>query len=141
MTATKPHRGFTPTDAQRAFVAAAGAVGLPPEVICRMMPRAASDRVATDPATLDAQFAEERSAGPLYALRLIIARVLQRALIGEDRDAIAAQIAVFKSLTDWRRLGEAEERDGPDIDRLSPEERETLRALVAKATGEDASEA
>ena len=131
---------FVPTPAQRAFVAAANAVGLPREMICRMLPRGENGaRAALDPARLERHFAEELSPGTMLAARLVVARVLQCALAGDDREAISAQMAVFKTLEDWRALGDAQAEEGRKlaVDRLTREERDALRLLLEKAAAED----
>lgn len=131
---------FAPSEAQRAFVAAANAVGLPPALICRMLPRGEKGATAKiDPEKLERHFAEELSPGSMLAARLVVARVLQRALTGDDREAVSAQMTVFKTLGDWRALGDeqaAEDRQLA-VDRLTREERDALRELLDKAAAED----
>jgi hypothetical protein len=122
-----------PSDEQRAFVLAATAVGLPREMICQQMPRRRG-RAPLDPDKLDETFAEERQGGPMLALRFIVARVLHRALTGSGEDAVAAQMAVFKTVADWRQWGDvAAESDRYDMDRLTRAQRSTLRWLLTKA--------
>lgn len=130
---------FVPNEEQRAFVASALAVGLPRDVICRMLPRGGEDgNAALDPANLDRHFADEIAPGPMLALRLIIARVLQRALLDRDPDALYLQFAVFRSIKDWPKLGENDEDEpGLDVNRLTQSERRTLRRLMKKAVGEE----
>jgi hypothetical protein len=144
MAKAKPGRTpFVPSETQRAFVAAAAAVGLPPAMICRMLPPGVKGARATlDPSSLEQHFAEELKPETLLAARLVVARVLERALSGDDRVAISAQMAVFKTLDDWRGLGEsAREREGRRlaVDRLTRQERDTLRKLLAKASEDDLS--
>lgn len=125
---------FVPNEEQRAFVASALAVGLPRDVICRMLPRSDNDDPGLDPANLDRHFADEIAPGPMLALRLIIARVLQRALLDRDPDALYLQFAVFRSIKDWPKLGENDEDEpGLDVNRLTRSERRTLRKLLKKA--------
>lgn len=145
MAKAKPKRGatraaFAPSETQRAFVAAANAVGLPLPLICRMLPRGENGRAAAlQPAQLQRHFAEELSPDAMLATRLVVARVLQRALTGDDREAMSAQMAVFKTLADWRALGDADEAQEREleVDRLSRDERAALRQLLAKAAAED----
>ncbi len=142
MAKAKPGRApFAPSETQRAFVAAAAAVGLPPAMICRMLPRSAKGGRATlDPASLERHFAEELKPEAMLAARLVVARVLQRALAGDDRVAVSAQMAVFKTLENWRALGDgAREKEGRRlaVDRLTRQERDTLRKLLEKAAGKD----
>lgn len=128
---------FVPNQEQRAFVASALAVGLPRDVICRMLPRSGDGDPALDPANLDRHFADEIAPGPMLALRLIIARVLQRALLDRDPEALYLQFAVFRSFKDWPKLGESgEDEPGLDVNRLTRSERRTLRRLMQKAAGE-----
>jgi hypothetical protein len=141
MANSKPRRAaFVPSEAQRAFVVAAAAVGLPPAMICRLLPgRGKSGRAAIDLETLERHFAEELAPDTLLAARLVVARVLERALAGDDRGAISAQMAIFKTLDDWRSLGSearAAQARHLAVDRLTRQERDTLRKLLAKA-GED----
>ncbi|MGO8919864.1 MAG: hypothetical protein ACLQJR_28525 [Stellaceae bacterium] len=144
MAKAKSRRGagraaFVPSEAQRAFVAAANAVGLPLPLICRMLPRGEKGAPATvGPADLERHFAEELSPGSMLATRLVVARVLQRALTGDDREAMSAQMAVFKTLEDWRTLGDAQAaEDRLAVDRLTREERDALRQLLDKAAEAD----
>lgn len=145
MAKAKPKRGagravFIPSETQRAFVAAANAVGLPLPLICRMLPRGENGaHAALDPARLERHFAEELSPGTMLAARLVVARVLQRALSGDDREAMSAQMAVFKTMEDWRSLGDAQAAEGRKlaVDRLTREERDALRLLLEKAADED----
>jgi len=145
MTKAKLRRGagraaFVPTETQRAFVAAANAAGLPLPVICRMLPPDAKGaRAALTPESLARHFAEELSQDTMLAARLVVARVLLRALTGDDREAMSAQMAVFKTLEGWRALGEvqgAQERSLA-IERLSREDRDALRRLIDKAVAEE----
>lgn len=131
---------FAPTEEQRAFVAAAHAVGLTPAWICRMLPRGPKDgRGAITPANLARHFTEELRPDAMLATRLVALRVLQRALTGEGREAASAQLAVFKTLPDWRQLGEAGHAEARRlaVERLSRAEREALRALLEKAAETD----
>ncbi|MGO8919867.1 MAG: hypothetical protein ACLQJR_28540 [Stellaceae bacterium] len=75
----------------------------------------------------------------MLAARLVVARVLQRALTGDDREAMSAQMAVFKTLEDWRALGDgrATEPRQLAVDRLTREQRDALRQLLDKAAAED----
>jgi hypothetical protein len=139
-----PRAPFAPSEAQRAFVAAAAAVGLPPAMICSMLPgRARSGRGAIDVESLERHFAEELKPDTLLAARLVVARVLERALAGDDRGAISAQMAIFKTLDDWRTLGS--EARGAEarhlaVERLTRQERDTLRLLLAKASEDEPSD-
>lgn len=142
--AKPPRAPFAPSEMQRAFVAAAAAVGLPPAMICRMLPPGGKGgRAALDPESLERHFAEELKPESMLAARLVVARVLQRALAGDDRVALSAQMAVFKTLDDWRALGDsarAGEHRRLAVDRLTRQERDTLRKLLAKASEDDPSD-
>jgi hypothetical protein len=131
---------FAPTEEQRAFVTAARAVGLAPALICRLLPRGAKGaRDALTPASLARHFAEELRHDAMLAARLVVLRVLHRALTGDDRDAASAQLALFKTLPDWLQLGETEPAAAQrlDFDRLSRAERRALRTLIEKAVESD----
>jgi hypothetical protein len=135
MVKTSTSLGVAPTEEQRAFVIAATACGLPREIICQKMPRSEGEE-PLDPDTLDKHFAAERNAPPMLGIRLIIARVLFRALSGDDRDAFAAQMVLFKKVADWRLLSElSQAAEGPRIavERLTRTERTKLRRLLSKA--------
>ncbi|HZB90768.1 MAG TPA: hypothetical protein VE397_04955 [Stellaceae bacterium] len=130
---------FTPTEEQRAFVAAAAAVGLPPTLICRMLPAdGKGKRQALTPQALARHFAEELDPEAMIAARLVTLRVLQRALSGDDGGAASAQLAVFKTLEDWQRLGDASPASPRlAVERLSRDERDILRLLLDKAAESD----
>ncbi|HTV38625.1 MAG TPA: hypothetical protein VMF12_19505 [Xanthobacteraceae bacterium] len=127
--------GFVPSEEQRAFVAAATAVGLSPVVICRMLPRDESGkRAVLTPQGLARHFAEELDPDAMLAARLVALRVLQRALGSDEGSAASAQLAVFKTLQDWRSLGDASAAaQRLAVERLSRAERDTLRQLLDKA--------
>jgi hypothetical protein len=124
-----------PTAEQRAFVCAAAAVGLAPEAICREFPRGKKGMRAMTPDRLAERFADELKDGENMAARRVALRMLQRALVGDDREAMAAQMAVFKSLPDWRQLYHArpQEAEPLRVERLTDEERTELRRLIDKA--------
>jgi hypothetical protein len=127
--------GFVPSEEQRAFVAAATAVGLSPAVICRMLPPDAKGKHAVlTPQSLARHFAEELDPDAMLAARLVALRVLQRALGSDEGNAASAQLAVFKTLQDWRSLGDASAAaQRLAVERLSRAERDTLRQLLDKA--------
>lgn len=130
---------FTPTEEQRTFVAAAAAVGLPPALICRRLPPdSKGKRPALTPQALARHFADELDPEAMIAARLVTLRVLQRALCGDDSAAAGAQLAVFKTLSDWQRLGDASPA-APRlaVERLSRDERDALRRLLDKAAEGD----
>jgi hypothetical protein len=123
--------GFGPSEAERAFVLAATAAGLPREIICERLPRA-EGQAPLDPKEIDKTIA--RVGGPMLGLRFIVARVLYRALMRDAEDTIAAQMAVFKTVAEWRRLSELAEEGGRyNLGRLSRTQRNTLRWLLKKA--------
>lgn len=142
MATTRPagRAAFAPSEEQRAFVAAARAVGLAPALICRLLPSGTEGaRNALTPASLARHFAEELRHDSMLAARLVVLRVLHRALTGNDRDAASAQLALFKTLPDWLQLGDSEQAAPQrlDFDRLSRAERKALRALIEKAAESD----
>lgn len=126
-----------PSASQRAFVIAARAAGLPWDAVCQMLPPGPVNGAALDKAQFEAQFEEERKASPLLAIRLIIARILQRALLDDDAAAVAAQLAVFKSIKNWTQLVVPEPATVElYLHRLTQRERDQFRRLYEKAVGE-----
>jgi len=134
MVKATPH-GFVPSEEQRGFVAAATAVGLAPAVICRMLPPdEKGERTVLTLQSLARHFAEELDPDAMLAARLVALRVLQRALGRDEHGAASAQLAVFKTLQDWRSLGDASAAaQRLAVERLSRAERATLRQLLDKA--------
>ena len=128
----KKTRDFMPAADQRAFVAAALAVGLPGEMIWDRLPHNETKGKLPDRTELEQHFARELNAGPLLALRLTMARVLQRALLADDAEGIAAQMAVLRSYKRWAELGEAKAAADFDAARLTRRERASLRKLLKK---------
>ena len=129
---------FAPSEAQRAFVAAATGLGVPASLICRMLPGAApGETVAIDGASLARHFEEECRQGLRLALSLAAARLFAIALAGADRPALTALRLILKTPTEWDMLGEAS-REGQagrfSGERLSRQERAALRKLLAKGT-------
>ena len=115
---------------------AATAVGLPLEAVRQMMPPGPLDVARLGTVELDQYFREERKPGPLYAIRLVVARMLYRAIIDDDRAAVAAQIAVFRTLKDWTDLGAPVAGTVElELHRLTRRERATFRRLYSKARG------
>jgi hypothetical protein len=95
--------------------------------------------------SLKRQFAEDLKPETLLAARCIVTRVPQRALGGDSRATRwrSARRWRFKTLDDWRGLGEsARQTEGRRlaVDRLTRLERDTLRKLLAKASEDDPSE-
>lgn len=123
--------GFGPDEAERAFVLAATAVGLPRQIICERLPRA-EGQAPLDPKELDKMI--DRLGGPMLGLRFVVARVVYRALMREAENAEAAQMAIFKTVADWRQLGELAAEGGRyNLARLSRTQRNTFRWLLKKA--------
>jgi hypothetical protein len=138
MVKATPH-GFVPSEEQRAFVAAATAVGLTPAMICRMLPPDEDGkRPVLRPQVLARHFAEELDPDAMLAARLVALRVLQRALGSDEHGAASARLAVFKTLQDWRSLGDTSAAaQHLAVERLSRAERDTLRQLLDKAAEGD----
>src|SRR5262245_27157140 len=84
--AKKPRKaGFRPTQAQRAFVAAAAGLGVPRRVICQMLPAAEPGEIVSISAhVLRDYFSRELREGMKLVVPLIGARLCQRALSGDD---------------------------------------------------------
>lgn len=136
-------RKFEPTAAQRAFVAAASGFGVPPRIICQMLPGARPGQtLRIKSRTLKRRFARELREGLTLANALVKARVFQRALSLDDRSAVTAQTLILNAQGAWMPAagGQGQEpgRTPLAIERLSPSERVTLRRLVDKATPEAA---
>lgn len=129
----KKERHFTPAADQRAFVAAAMAVGLPGEMIWDRLPHNETKGKLPERSELERHFSRELSAGPLFALRLITARVLQHALLADDEEGVAARMAVLRSYRLWAQLGETNAVAEFDASRLTRSERASLRKLLKKA--------
>jgi hypothetical protein len=134
--AKKPRRtAFQPTQAQRAFVAAAAGLGVPRRVICQMLPGA--KRGETTPISahlLRDYFSRELREGMKLVVALVGARVCQRALSDDDRGALQAQMAVLNGRGGWTVPAEPLDEPPLDMSALSREERDQLRRLLAKAT-------
>lgn len=127
-----------PSDPQRAFVIALSAVGLPWDVIADALPPGPLRGGDLTQAEFERYFNEDRKRGPLYAVRLIVGRVLWRALAFDDRAGVAASLAVFKSLKDWTELQQPVKTGTVDLylHNLTQRERDTFRRLYQKAVGE-----
>jgi hypothetical protein len=128
---------FVPSEAQRAFVAAAAGVGVPRRLIRRLLPGARPDNVAEiSGRALARHFGAELRRGVDLALSLAAARLFQIALAGEERQSLGALRLVLKAPEAWRALATASGNTAPGlfIDRLSRQERHALRKLIAKAT-------
>lgn len=123
-----------PTAEQRSFVCAAAAVGLTMEQMCYLFPPAKGGLKKMNPERLSGFFAEELKAGGGFAGQLVTLRVLQQALLGKDREARAAQLAVFKTIPDWQQFrATAAPAQELAVERLTDRERGTLRRLLEKA--------
>ncbi len=133
MTPDSPGRPAAPSEAQRAFVLAALTVGLPLETIWHGMPHDAAAGPLPSPARLEQLFAAEINGAPKLAIRLIVARILERALRSDDADGLAAQMAVFRAIKDWQVLAQEATEDNFDPARLTRQERQQLRRLLTKA--------
>jgi hypothetical protein len=144
--AYKPRgRAFQPTRAQRAFVAAAAGLGVPCRVICQMMPSGrAGDAPLIDSMTLRCYFRRELQDGLKLATALVEARVYERALSQDDRSALSAQALILNARGGWKPEDDPSLREPADpplaMNRLSREERDTLRTLLAKATEPEGAE-
>ena len=144
--AYKPRgRVFQPTQAQRAFVAAAAGLGVPSRVICQMMPCARTRDVAPiDGQTLRGYFKRELEDGLKLATALVEARVYQRALSQDDRSALSAQALILNARGGWKAADDPSLREPAEpplaMHRLSREERDMLRTLLAKATEPEGAE-
>jgi hypothetical protein len=135
-TGQKPRRAaFRPTQEQRAFVAAAAGLGIPRRVIRQMLPGAKSgETVSITGRMLTDCFAQElREKGLALVVALAGARLCQRALSGDDRNAQTAQMMVLNA-RGWKLPAPPEERDEISLAALSREERKELRRLLDKAT-------
>src|SRR5580658_8944536 len=144
--AYKPRgRAFQPTRAQRAFVAAAAGLKVPSRVICQMMPTGGKgDAPLIDSMTLRWYFRRELQDGLKLATALVEARVYQRALSQDDRSALTAQALILNTRGGWKAADDTSLREPAELPlamhRLSREERDTLRALLAKATEPEGAE-
>jgi hypothetical protein len=133
------NRAFQPTRAQRAFVAVAAGLGVPVRVICQMLPTGrAGEAPPLNGVGLRSNFKTELREGLRLADALVEARVYQRALSRDDGAGFSAQALILNRRGGWKS---AENRSLPDMadpplamDRLSREERDTMRMLLAKAT-------
>ena len=128
---------FVPSEAQRAFVAAAARVRVPKKLIGRLLPGAEPGSVVEiDSGTLTKHFAAELRQGVNLALSLAAARLFRIALAGEDRLALTALRLVLKSPDAWQALGDrsGDAEHSLSFDRLTSQERHALRKLIAKAT-------
>jgi hypothetical protein len=134
--AKKPRRtAFRPTQAQRAFVAAAAGLGVPRRVICQMLPGAKPGETTPISAhLLRDYFSRELREGMKLVVALVGARVCQRALSDDDRGALQAQMAVLNGRGGWTVAAEPLDEPPLDMRALSREERDQFRRLLAKAT-------
>jgi hypothetical protein len=99
-TSERRSRGPIPSAEQRLFVCAASAVGLTPEQICREFPACQDGLTKVTPESLARLFPDELKVDAERVAQLVVFRVLQDALRGD----FAAELAVFESLGDWRKL-------------------------------------
>jgi len=138
MAKTKRTRdAFVPSEAQRAFVAAAAGVGLPRRLIRRLLPGADSgDATEISGRTLQRHFRAELRRGVDLALSLAAARLFQIALSGQERQSLGALRLVLKAPEAWRALATSSGKTAPRLllDRLSRQDRLALRKLIEKAT-------
>jgi hypothetical protein len=131
---TNRFRWAVPSDEQRTFVCAAAAVGLTVDQICKMFPPRKDGLKKMTPERLAGFFPDELDAGGELAQQLVTMYVLQKALLNRDRESNAAQLAVFKTLPDWRKhLPKPEAKPPIAVERLTDRERATLRRLLDKA--------
>jgi hypothetical protein len=140
--AYKPRgKTFQPTREQRAFVAAAAGLGVPNRVICQMMPGGTGEIAPINCHTLTSYFKTELRDGLRLATALVEARVYQRALSHDDRSALSAQALILNSRGGWKSEENPSLEDLPDpplaMDRLTFEERDTLKKLLTKAMDPD----
>ena len=133
MTADSPDRQAAPSAAQRAFVLAALTVGLPRDMIWQSLPHDSASGPLPTSARLEKLFAAEINGAPKLALRLIFARILERALLAEDEKGLAAQMAVFRGIKVWQVLTQDAPKETFDPSLLTRPERAQLRKLLAKA--------
>jgi hypothetical protein len=135
-TEQKPRRAaFRPTQAQRAFVAAAAGLGVRRRVICQMLPGAKSGEVVSISAhMLRDHFARELREGLRLVVALAGARLFQRAISGDDRGALTAQMMILNA-RGWKLPAEPLEEAEPELSlaALSREERNEMRRLLDKA--------
>jgi hypothetical protein len=130
---------FKPTQAQRAFVAAAAGLGVPCRAICQMMPGGRGGHTPLiDSMTLRCYFRRELQDGLKLATALVEARVYQRALSEDDRSALSAQALILNTRGGWKSAENLslQQLDDPPLamHRLTREERDTMKRLLAKAT-------
>lgn len=130
---------FAPSEAQRAFVAAAAGLGVPATLTCRMLPGARPGKtVAIDEASLAKHFEREVRQGLRLALSLAAARLFAIAMASGDRQALVALRLILKAPDDWHALGKRSRGETRRIagERLSRPERAALRKLIDKAMTE-----
>lgn len=134
--ARKPRgSAFRPTQAQRAFVAAAAGLGVPRRVICQMMPGAKpGETTPISTHLLRGYFSRELREGMKLVVALVGARLCQRALSDDDRGALQAQMAVLHGRGGWTIPSQPVDDAPLDMRALTREERDQLRHLLAKAT-------
>ena len=130
---------FRPTRAQRAFVAAAAGLGVPREMICRMLPgEHPGETVAIDGRALWNNFWRELRGGLKLAVALVEARMFQHALSGDDRSALTAQTLILNTRGGGKPAGDPAIHEPSEaelaVDQLNRRERDTLRKLLTKAT-------
>jgi hypothetical protein len=129
---------FAPSEMQRAFVAAAAGLGLGQDAIRGMLPAEGGGTVEIEAAAFERHFAKELQQGLKLALSRVVLRVFERALCGEDREALRAQLFLLETPEQWQMLSEhwkEGEAAPPQVERLSRPERERLRKLLAKMVG------
>ena len=139
--AKTPRETFAPNEAQRAFVAAASGVGVPPRLIRRLLPGTRpGDVMEISGKALQRSFGAELRRGVNLALSLAAARLFQIALSGQERQSLGALRLVLKAPEAWRALATSSGKTAPRLllDRLSRQERLALRKLIEKATARPA---
>lgn len=132
-----PRETFAPNEAQRAFVAAAAGVGVPPRLIRRLLPGTRpGDVMEISDQALQRSFGTELRRGVNLALSLAAARLFQLALSGGERQSLGALRLVLKAPEAWRALATSSGKTMPRLllERLSRQERQELRKLIGKAT-------
>ena len=137
--AKTPREILAPNEAQRAFVAAAAGVGVPPRIIRRLLPGARpGDVMEISDKALQRSFSTELRRGVNLALSLAAARLFELALSGEKRESLGALRVVMKAPEAWRAMATASAKTAPRLflERLSRQERHALRKLIEKATAQ-----
>jgi hypothetical protein len=102
-----------------------------------LLPVEKSARKPTDPAELATHFAEELSGDRTLAEKLLVSRMLQRALTADGPDAMDGPMGAFRAFDRWRALAKTAPGRELAVDRLTPDERAQLRHLIDKASADN----